>query len=304
MIKGLKIINIVMALSVVSISALLVKDYLVYRFNPQHEKGGVGTIGYRTIAKHPLMYYRGIVETPAFSTAINKLIPITPPGAGEAAGGDAVSLPKDLLLMGTVVGLGGYAVFEKKGNGKEEIFKVGDDVFGSGILKAVRREEVVLLMDGREMVFEIPTERLQLLRARNRFANGMRDDNRGAVNPFPLSAQTQRLSKKVGKDEWLIDRKAVLKAVEDMGQILSDARLTPNLVEGKVNGFRITEIRRRGVFDAIGLKNGDILVSVNGYAIDGPEKAVQVLSGLKGETNIDLDVIRRGRKMSFHYQMK
>ncbi len=115
---------------------------------------------------------------------------------------------------------------------------------------------------------------------------------------------TSSLAKKVGEGEWVIDREAVLKAVDDMGQILSDARLIPNIVGGKVQGFKISQIKRKGIFDVVGLKNGDILVGVNGKEIGAPAKAVQILSGLKGEREVTIELIRGGRKMSFSYQMR
>jgi general secretion pathway protein C len=88
-----------------------------------------------------------------------------------------------------------------------------------------------------------------------------------------------------------------------MSKVLSDARLTPVFTEGKAEGFRVTEIKPRGVFDAIGLRNGDILKRVNGYEMTTPEKAVQVLTALKGQRSIDLDVVRNGARMSFHYDI-
>ncbi|MBI5748319.1 MAG: general secretion pathway protein GspC, partial [Nitrospinae bacterium] len=43
---------------------------------------------------------------------------------------------------------------------------------------------------------------------------------------------------------------------------------------------------------------------VNNYDIDTPERAIQVISGLKGETRVNLDLMRDGQRVSFNYQIR
>lgn len=112
------------------------------------------------------------------------------------------------------------------------------------------------------------------------------------------------MSKKLGENDWVIDQGALVNSLSNISTVLTDARMTPKVLNGAVEGFLVTEIKPRGVFDAVGLKNGDVLKRINGYAIDTPEKAVQVLSGLKGETRIELDIVRGGKKMNFHYEIR
>ncbi|MBI3599086.1 MAG: hypothetical protein HY097_00355 [Nitrospinae bacterium] len=197
----------------------------------------------------------------------------------------------NLYLRGTVLGAKGYAVFEDRAAKKEGIFKLNDNVFESGILKKVDRESAVLLHDGKEFPFVISIEGIQILPAQRQ------------IQPQPSGASPP-LSQKMGEREWIIDQRGILKTLENMNQVLTDARLTPNIINGKVEGFRIGEIKPRGIFDAIGLRNGDILTRVNGYPIDSPEKAVQVISGLKGESSVNLDLIRENQRMSFLYQIR
>ena len=113
-----------------------------------------------------------------------------------------------------------------------------------------------------------------------------------------------RYSKKTGDNRWVISREAVLNALDDMGSVLTSARLTPRVKNGAVEGFLVTEIKPRGIMDAVGLKNGDILKRVNGYEMTSPERAIQVLTALKGETSFDLDIVRNGRPESFHYEVR
>ena len=54
----------------------------------------------------------------------------------------------------------------------------------------------------------------------------------------------------------------------------------------------------------VGLTNGDTLLSINDYALDSPEKAMQSLNSLKGQSRIKLDLIRDGRPTTFTYDIR
>jgi len=89
-----------------------------------------------------------------------------------------------------------------------------------------------------------------------------------------------------------------------MGQAMTDARLTPSMKDGKVEGFRVTEVRSGGIFSLVGLKNSDVLLRINDFPIDSPEKAIQSLSVLKGQSRIKLDLLRDGRPASLTYDIR
>ena len=78
----------------------------------------------------------------------------------------------------------------------------------------------------------------------------------------------------------------------------------PNIKDGRQEGFSISEVVPGGIYSSLGLRNGDILLRINGLEISNPEVAIQAMSGLKGMSNIDLDVIRNGRKISMNYRIK
>src|SRR3990167_780237 len=211
MIKGLKFLNIFLMLLIFPISSLIIRGYLIYKYNPQEKE----------VIKSSTAVYKPVQNNiQSYASIIDK--------------------DKALLISGT----------------RELSFNIIDE------------------------------EKIHVLPSPNQ--------------PAPQRyADLSPMSKKVGEKEWVIDQRAVFKAMEDMSQVLTAARLTPNVIEGKVEGFRITEIKSRGIFDAIGLKNGDILIRVNNYDIDTPEKAIQVISGIKGESRVHLDLMRDGQRVSF-----
>lgn len=288
MLRGVKFLNLLLGFAVIVLLAFVIKDYITYRFTPL-PKGAEDKVTKPLPPAQPkdILSYSPILEAGILSPP-GRLVPIDI--GGEKTSDESLSPPIDLILIGTVLGpKKGYAIFANKVLKEEGIFKEGEVVFNSGMLAKVGKDEATIRLGGREFSLTIPTERIQDVPP-------PRQSQSGPPNP--------NLSQKVGEGEWVLDQRAVLKALENMDQILTDARLLPNMVDGKVEGFRVSEIRPRGVFDAIGLKNGDILLKVNGYEIDSPDKAVQVISGLKGVSDISLDIIRNGEGRSFKYNIR
>ncbi|MDO8426286.1 MAG: PDZ domain-containing protein [Deltaproteobacteria bacterium] len=285
MIKKLKLINILFLLAVFPVLALLVKDYMALKYPPQAPPSFKAD-AVRTPEEPKIQDFSRIVEAPLFPSRVNKLTPIEMIEAGANGAGEGGAL-SGLKLIGTFDGGDGFAVFEKAG-ATQQAFKKGEAVFEAGVLKDVRAEGAVIRSGSKEVTFTLPKE-----------APG------GVQAPLPSNQRPKSgLSKRLSESEWVIDQSAVLNSIENMGSVLTDARMTPRISKGAIQGFTVTEIKPGGVFDSIGLKNGDILTRINGYEIDSPEKAMQVLSGLRGATSIELDIVRSGQNKSFHYQIR
>lgn len=102
----------------------------------------------------------------------------------------------------------------------------------------------------------------------------------------------------------IIDQRALNAALDNIGQAMTDARLLPSVKDGKVEGFRVSEVKPQGVFAAVGLKNGDVLLKINEFPIDSPEKAIQSFMTLKGQNRIKLDLLRDGAPTSLTYDIR
>jgi general secretion pathway protein C len=54
----------------------------------------------------------------------------------------------------------------------------------------------------------------------------------------------------------------------------------------------------------LGIKNGDVLLKMNDFPIDSPEKAIQSFVSLKGQNKIRLDLIRDGQPTTVNYDIR
>ncbi len=86
--------------------------------------------------------------------------------------------------------------------------------------------------------------------------------------------------------------------------MMTDARLKPNVANGKEEGFVLNEVKPGGIYHSLGLQDGDVLLRINEYDISNPERALQAFNALRGLDRVQIDMIRSGARMTMTYQIK
>jgi general secretion pathway protein C len=81
-------------------------------------------------------------------------------------------------------------------------------------------------------------------------------------------------------------------------------RVLPNYVNGQPQGFRLQGIRSGSIFSAIGIRNGDVIVGVNGTEIDSPQRAMEIYQAMLQQDTVEMEVLRRGRPHTLNYTIK
>jgi general secretion pathway protein C len=207
--------------------------------------------------------------------------------AKDASAGADEAVISDLKLMGTIAGhtRRGYAVLVGK-DGKQAMFKTGESVFGAGELTAVEKYHVSIIRNGK--LIKIPMVDMVV--------PGEIDSLKGGGASGPVRS--------LGKGEYIIDQKAIQHALDNPTQIMMDAKLIPNMTNGKQEGFVLREVRKSGIYDNLGMQNGDVLLRINGSGISNPENALQAFTALQGMDKIQLDIIRDKNRMVMNYQIR
>lgn len=72
------------------------------------------------------------------------------------------------------------------------------------------------------------------------------------------------------------------------------ARLVPKLEGEKTLGLKLYGIRRGSLPKALELKNGDLVKSINGYAMGSMDKMLEAYAKLRRETTFTLEIERKG----------
>jgi type II secretory pathway component PulC len=81
-------------------------------------------------------------------------------------------------------------------------------------------------------------------------------------------------------------------------------RVVPYAREGAPAGLRLTGVDRAGVFAAIGLEEGDVLLEVNGRSIASPDWALAAYAALRAEDHISLTLLRGRERMRMDYVIR
>jgi general secretion pathway protein C len=235
-----------------------------------------------------LAYYAPILSSGLFGKASQgQLTPIVNAPTGSQAA--PVTAPAELLLLGTATGSfrETFALVRHTAKQEERVFRLGDMVFDAGLLVQVSREQAFIAVNGKKVELLTPMTP----------PSASSQPNQPAGQPAPGVTST-------GSGSYVIDQRALNAALDNIGQAMTDARLLPSQKDGKVEGFRASEVKPSGVFAMIGIKNGDVLVRLNDYPMDSPDKALQSFIALKGQNRLKLDVIRDGRPATFTYDIR
>ncbi|MGE4556705.1 MAG: PDZ domain-containing protein [Desulfovibrionaceae bacterium] len=100
------------------------------------------------------------------------------------------------------------------------------------------------------------------------------------------------------KNKLILDKAEASKVLNNPNMLLQQALFKPHMQDGKVGGFRISNIKSDSLLQRMGLHNNDVLVRINGESIDGPAKMMQVYSGLQSSKAITLNVLREGQVLT------
>ena len=105
--------------------------------------------------------------------------------------------------------------------------------------------------------------------------------------------------REVSEGVYEVDQKMLEEALNDPNQLMTQARAIP-----QEDGLKFFAIRPNSVFFKIGLRNGDVLHSINDVELDNIENAFSIFEELRGQTHFSIDLSRRGQNFTYEYTIK
>ncbi|MBW2219323.1 MAG: PDZ domain-containing protein [Deltaproteobacteria bacterium] len=190
-----------------------------------------------------------------------------------------------LKLWGTVTGQIGkaYAVIEETGNRKQNLYRVGDAIQNATV-KAIRREKVVLDVDGRDEVLSME----KVSESTSSLRHIAKTDRSQPSRAMKISLQ----------------RSQIESAMENITELMSQVKVRPHFSDGKPDGIMLSSIKPRSIFRRMGLRSGDIITGVDGRDIESVDDALQFYENLSSSSNLKLQLKRRGREQTIDYTIK
>jgi type II secretion system protein C len=109
----------------------------------------------------------------------------------------------------------------------------------------------------------------------------------------------------VGNNRYVVDSETLEKLMENPEQLYSQIRVVPHKdSNGEVDGYRLSGIRRRSFFYQLGVKNGDIVHSVNGKALTSASAGMEAYNTLADARDFSFELTRRNERQTFDYEVR
>ncbi len=195
-----------------------------------------------------------------------------------------------LRLRGTAELEGrGFAVFENVPEGRQDVFLVGERVFDGPKLVAVEPGRATVLYKGRKQVYEIT------------------EPEQSATPDATPAGNNERAGngiRKTGETTYAVDRREVEYAIENLNTIVTQMRAVPYLRDGASLGFRVFNIRPDSLFERMGLKNGDVIQSVNGIELNSPSQALGLLDSVASADQLQVNLLRHNQPSTLTYAIQ
>jgi general secretion pathway protein C len=165
----------------------------------------------------------------------------------------------------------------------QKLYKVGDAIDGASGVKVAEIQSIKVIINNNGNL-----EELWLYGE-----DGMNVAGSANYTPPP------RESTPAPEAATAISREQIEQA-KNIGDVVRFMVATEN---GRMIGYKVRPGRKRELFDLVGLKTDDIVVSVNGIEVNEPQKVREVYQALKNATEANLQVLRDGSTHSIQISM-
>lgn len=120
------------------------------------------------------------------------------------------------------------------------------------------------------------------------------------LDPAELEAGISQVSER----EYSIDRGLVNRLLGNQAALMRTARVIPHEEGGRVAGVKLYGIRRSSLLGRLGIQNGDMLRTINGYDMTAPDSALEAYARLRNADRITINLNRRGQDQTIDYQIR
>jgi len=228
--------------------------------------------------------YRAIVDRDLFKTTASEK------SEAEAEKIELDKLKKtqlNLKLWGTVTGTAeqAYAVIEDKNKHRQGLYHKGDAIQNATI-QMILRKKVVLRVNGEDEILTMEDE-----------------DKSDRMNAASEQRGAESASRFPPSERVSINRNEIDSALNNINQLMQQARIRPHFKNGKPNGLILSHIRNNSLFKELGLQSGDIVKGVNGEDIKSVDDALKFYHNLKSSASVQLQIERGGEEKSISYQI-
>ena len=303
-------LNILLIAGVVYFAARCVNDFVLRRMTVDNAPVATSVAPKSFSGSKTRAYYDAIVKRDVFN-----LVP------QEISGPPPVVVEDlHLKLLGTslISKSKPYAIIEDQ-TGNQSLYQVGEDIPDAGRLVSVERTRAIIDRGGTRVAIEIPSATIPEV-APSRlggvpgtpigpmtFPRGVpafMNHRVGRRRPAATDDDSKIQLKKLGPGKFEASRAEVASTMQNPAQLFSQMRALPHFVDGKTDGFSISNVAPGSVFDQLGLQEGDMLTEINGQPVTNPMQAMGLMQSVQTASSIDLTIQRGGSPTRVHLDLR
>src|SRR5690606_4083027 len=95
----------------------------------------------------------------------------------------------------------------------------------------------------------------------------------------------------------MVDRSIVEQPLANPAQLTKQARIVPAVRDGETKGYKFYGIRPGSLPKLLGMKNGDLLTSVNGHQLESLDQAMDLYNKLRRASHLSVTIERKGQSI-------
>ena len=179
------------------------------------------------------------------------------------------------------------AVIQNVATGAALPYKIGDMV-GAATVESIESDRVVLRHAGRRKVLPMRSGAVGPGKGRpseDKLQNTQNATNAGKRASVDLQTPANRPS---------------VSYVED---VFHKAKIEPYTQNGRTEGLKITGLEDTPLSGLFGLKNGDVVQTVNGQSLTSKQKAFQVLQKARKQSKLQIQLLRDGKAKELSFDL-
>lgn len=250
-----------------------------------------GSRGASTFQPKPV----GLYEETVFGNMIRGAMAMPETGDPNLAAGapqitEEVPGAEEILITGTISGSPLFARVTAKEKDKEEAeeYAIGQKLGGYKV-KDISQHYVVLFKDGINLKIEV-------------------GETVGEAKKRVLASAPEVVSNPGDSNcpiiKKIVSRMDFERTLKNPADIYKDARFGPNLVDGKIDGYKIYQVPSTHIFYALGARNADVIRRVNGMPLNETEKMMEMWANIKNSNKIVIDIDRKGKCLTYEFNVR
>jgi type II secretion system protein C len=124
------------------------------------------------------------------------------------------------------------------------------------------------------------------------------------ANDREIEGAAEAISCDESQTNCTVDKAFVEKLMANPAQLTKQARIVPAVADGETKGYKFYGIRPGSLPKLLGLKNGDLLTSVNGHELESLDQAMDLYNKLRRASHLSVTIERKGKVIQKEIEIK